>query len=50
MGPLVGSFDLGELMELSARDEKGEFFIAIVAENGETKKLKVKSKHFERLP
>jgi len=49
MGPLVASFDLGQLMQLSARDKKGEFFVTIVADNGETKRFKVKSKHFKNL-
>ena len=50
VGPLVASFDLGQLLQLSARDKKGEFFVAITAENGETKRFKVKSKHFRQLP
>lgn len=48
-GPLVGSFDLGQLAALSSQDKKGEFYVVIVAVNGETKRFKVKSKHFKEL-
>lgn len=48
-GPLVGSFDLGQLAALSSQDKKGEFYVVIVAANGETKRFKVKSKHFKEL-
>jgi len=50
IGPLLASFDLGQLQLLSSRDKKGEFFVTIEGDNGETKKFKVKSKHFKQLP
>jgi len=44
------TFDMAEVMRISASDKKGEFFVLIIGDSGEEKKFKVKTKHFKRLP
>ena len=47
---LVGYFDMGEVLQISALDKKGEFFVRIIGTTGEEKDFKVKTKHFKKLP
>jgi len=47
---LIGYFAMGEVMQISALDKKGEFFVLIIGTTGEEKKFKVKTKHFKKLP
>ena len=47
---LVGYFDMGEVLQISAMDKKGEFFVRIIGTTGEEKDFKVKTKHFKKLP
>ena len=50
VGPLLATFALADVLSISALDKKGEFYVAILAADGEEKDFKVKSKHFKMLP
>lgn len=50
IGPLLASFPMEEVSRIADLDPKGEFYIVIVSAAGEEKELKVKTKHFSRLP
>ena len=41
---------MGEVLQISAMDKKGEFFVRVIGTTGEEKDFKVKTKHFKRLP
>ena len=43
-------FDLEQVAEISKLDKKGQVLIAFENALGKERKLKIKSKHFEKLP
>ena len=47
---LVAYFQMDEVVRISNKDRKGEFFIVIIGTTGEQKKFKIKTKHFAKLP
>jgi hypothetical protein len=50
IGPLLATFHVEGVSRIADLDKKGEFYIDIVSVSGEEKDLKVKTKHFSRLP
>lgn len=50
VGPLVASFQLSDIADLSSLDKKGEFYVRIIAADGEEEDFKIKNKHFKHLP
>jgi hypothetical protein len=43
-------FELDEVAEISKLDQKGEVFVVFTNSLGKERKLKIKSKHFKKLP
>lgn len=47
---LMVTFDLQQVAEISNLDKKGEIFVVLTNSLGKERKLKIKTKHFEKLP
>jgi hypothetical protein len=47
---LIVLFDLEEVARISKLDEKGEVFVVLTNNFGKERKLKIKTKHFKKLP